>query len=116
MTRSKTECFGMNEIRCVTVNVETHIASMKTDDGVWLGGSVVHHHLRLFDGTGGGRSLLRAHFFNTTGMVGSTEREIKRKVPEMLCTRVMPRFQSFGTVVASGEYWTLAPYAYASYL
>ena len=57
-----TTCFGMNKIRCVTVNVETHVASMKTDDGVWLGGSVVHQHLCIFYGVGGGRSLLRADF------------------------------------------------------
>ena len=44
----------MNKIRCVTFNVDTHVASVKTDDGVWLCGSVVHQHLCLFDGVGGG--------------------------------------------------------------
>ena len=34
----------------------------------------------------------------------------------MLCTRVMPRFSSFGAVVVLGEYWTLAPYVGASHL
>ena len=29
MYRSTTTCFGMNEILCVTVNVETHVASAK---------------------------------------------------------------------------------------
>ena len=54
-----TACFGLNEISCVTVNVETHGASVKTDDGIWLCGSVFHKHLRIFDGVGGGKSLLR---------------------------------------------------------
>ena len=58
-----TACFGLNEISCVTVNVETHGASVKTDDGIWLCGSVFHKHLRIFDGVGGGQSLLRADFF-----------------------------------------------------
>ena len=52
----------MNKIRCITVNVETHVASVKTDDGVWLCGSVVHKHIRLFDGVGGGQSFLKADF------------------------------------------------------
>ena len=62
MAYSRTECFGLNKIRCVTVNVEKHVASVKTDDGIWLCGSVVHQHLRIFDGVGGGKSLLRADF------------------------------------------------------
>ena len=27
--------------------METHVASVKKDDGVWLCGSVVHHNFRL---------------------------------------------------------------------
>ena len=42
MNRSTTACFGLNEVRCITINVETHVASVKTDDGVWLYCSVVH--------------------------------------------------------------------------
>ena len=57
-----TVCFGLNEVRCVTVNVDAHVPSVKTDGGVWLCGSVIHQHLRLFDGVDGGRSLLRANF------------------------------------------------------
>ena len=53
---------------------------------------------------------------SATSMVGLTACEVYRKVPVILCTRVMPRFSSFGAVVASGEYWTLAPYAVASHL
>ena len=52
----------MNKIRCITVNVETHVASVKTGDGVWLCGSVVHQHIRLFDGVGVGQSFLKADF------------------------------------------------------
>ena len=62
MARSTTECFGMNEIRCVTVNIDTHVASVKADDGVWLVGSVVHQSFRLFYGVGDRQSLLRANF------------------------------------------------------
>ena len=60
MACSTAACFGLNKIPCVTFNVETHVASMKTDHGVWLGESVVHQHLRLFDCVGGERSFLRA--------------------------------------------------------
>ena len=49
-------------------------------------------------------------------MVGSTEREMYRKVLSMVCTHVMPYFSSFGAVVASGEYWTFSPYVGASHL
>ena len=42
--------------------------------------------------------------------------EIQRKVPTMLCTRVMPRFSSFGAVGELLEYWNLAPYVGASHL
>ena len=59
MARSTTAYFGLIEIRCVTVNVETHVDIMKTDDGVWLGGSEVHQHIFLCGGFGGGQSLLR---------------------------------------------------------
>ena len=62
MACSTTACFGMNEVRCVTVNVETHVASVKTDDGVWICCSVVHQHFRLLDSVGGGKILLRVNF------------------------------------------------------
>ena len=42
--------------------METHVASVKTDDGVWLFGSVVHQHLPLFDSLGGRKSLCVANF------------------------------------------------------
>ena len=44
---SMTACFGLNKIRCVTINVETYVAIVKPDDCVWLCGSVVHHNFRL---------------------------------------------------------------------
>ena len=62
MDRSTTACFGLKYIHCFTVNVETHFSSVKSDDGVWLCGSVVHQHLCLFDGLSGGQILLRANF------------------------------------------------------
>ena len=62
IARRKNALFGMNEIRCFTVNVEKNVASVKTDDGVWLYGSVVNQHFRLFDSVGCGRSLLGADF------------------------------------------------------
>ena len=55
-------CFGLNKVHCVTVNVETHFASVKTDDGVWLCCSVVHHNVCLLDSVDGGRSFLGADF------------------------------------------------------
>ena len=42
--------------------MKTHVASVKTNNGVRLGGSVVHQHLGLFDGVSGRRSLLRSDF------------------------------------------------------
>ena len=59
---SVTARFGLNEIRCVTVYVEAHVASLEPDDGIWLRGCVVHHHIFLIDAVGGGRSLLGANF------------------------------------------------------
>ena len=35
---------------------------MKKDYVFWLCGSVVHHHFRLIDGVGGGRSFLGSNF------------------------------------------------------
>ena len=62
MTRSTSACFGLNEICCVTVNVETHVTSVKTDDGVWLCGNLVHQHFRFSVVVSGGRRFLRANF------------------------------------------------------
>ena len=62
MYRIKTVCFGLNEVCCVTVNVEKHVASVETDDGVWLCCSVVHQHFPLLDGVSGGQSFLKADF------------------------------------------------------
>ena len=76
MARSTTAKFGMNKIRCVTINVETHVASMKTDDGVCLFGIVVHHHLLLFDGVGGGKACSEPILLSVTSMVGLKEREM----------------------------------------
>ena len=38
VARSVTARFGLNNIRCVTVNVEAHVASVEPDDGVRLRG------------------------------------------------------------------------------
>ena len=62
MARSTTACFGMNEVSCITFNVDTHVASVKTDDGLWLCGRVVDQHFRLLHGVSGGRSFLGADF------------------------------------------------------
>ena len=60
---SATARFGLNEIRCVTVDVEAHVASVELDDGARLPGCVVHHYLCFLDGVCVGRSLLGANFF-----------------------------------------------------
>ena len=62
MACSKTVFFGLNDILCFTSYVDTHVAIVKTDSGVWFYGSVVHQHIRIFDGVGGGKSVLRSDF------------------------------------------------------
>ena len=42
VARSATARFWMDEIRCVAIDVEAHVASVETDDGVRLFGCVVH--------------------------------------------------------------------------
>ena len=51
-------CFRLDEIRGVSVDVEAHVASVVSDDGVWLPGRVVHENFRLLDGVSGGQGLL----------------------------------------------------------
>ena len=53
VARSATARFGMDKIRCVSINVEAHVASVEPDDCVRLCGCVVHEHLCLLDGFGG---------------------------------------------------------------
>ena len=48
------ECFRLDEICGVAVDVEAHVASVEPDDGVRLRGCVVHEHFCLLDGFGGG--------------------------------------------------------------
>ena len=62
MACSATVHFGLEEIRCVAVDVEAHVASVELDDGFRLCGCVVHECLCLLDGVGGGQSLLGANF------------------------------------------------------
>ena len=42
--------------------METHVASVNADNGVWLCGSEVHQNFRLLDDIGSGQSLLGANF------------------------------------------------------
>ena len=60
VARSATARFELNNIFCVTVNVEAHVASVEPDDGIRLRGCVVNHNIRFIDGVSGGRSLLGA--------------------------------------------------------
>ena len=53
VSRSATAFFELNEISCVTVDVEEHVASVEPYDGVRLRGCVVHQHPRFLDGVGG---------------------------------------------------------------
>ena len=62
MARSATLRFGLDEIQCVAVDVEGNVASVEPYDGVRLCGCVVHDHLCLIDGIGGGQSLIVADF------------------------------------------------------
>ena len=64
MPCSATVRFGLNEIPCITVDVEAHVAIMKPYDGVWLCGCVVHQHLCFLGSVGGGRSFLGANFID----------------------------------------------------
>ena len=59
---SATARFGLDKIRCITVYVEAHVASVEPYDGVWLCGFLVHQHLHFLDGVGGGQSLLSVDF------------------------------------------------------
>ena len=54
VARSATAHFGLDEICCVTIDAEAHVASVEPDDGVRLCGCIVHEHLCLLDGVGGG--------------------------------------------------------------
>ena len=54
MTRSATARFWLDEIRCVAINVEAHVARVEPDDVFWLCGYIVHEHLCIIDGVGGG--------------------------------------------------------------
>ena len=47
-------CFRLDKIRIISVDVESHVASVEPDDGVRLRGCVVHEHLFLLDSVGGG--------------------------------------------------------------
>ena len=42
--------------------METHVASVKTDDGVWLCCSVVHKNFRFLYGVSGEKMFLEADF------------------------------------------------------
>ena len=61
MARSAAKRFGMNEIRCVTVNVEANFASVEPDGSVHLRCYVVHNYLCFLDGVSGGQSLIGAN-------------------------------------------------------
>ena len=51
---SATERFVLDNIRCVAVDVEAHIASVESYDGVRLCGCIVHEHLCFLVGVSGG--------------------------------------------------------------
>ena len=50
--------------------MDTHVSRVKTDDGIWLGGSVVHQQICIFDGVSGGQSFLIANFVERDGHGG----------------------------------------------
>ena len=62
MARGRAVHFGMDEVRSVAVDVEAHVASVEPEDGVRLHGCIVHEHLCLLDGSGGGQRFLGADF------------------------------------------------------
>ena len=47
--------FWLDKIRGVAVDVKARVVSMKPGDGVQLHGCVVHEHMCLLDGIGGGQ-------------------------------------------------------------
>ena len=116
MARRTTACFDLNRICCVTINVETHVASLKTYEGVWLCGSVVHQHFRFLDGVGGGQSLLGDDFVehNKHGVIDGAW-DIDERSGDALHAHDAA-FSIFGAVVESGEYWTLESYVGAIHL
>ena len=53
MARGATECFRLEKIHGVAVNVEAHVATVEPDDGVRLQGRIVHEIFCLLDGVSG---------------------------------------------------------------
>ena len=64
MARGAAACFRLDKVHGVAVDVEAHVASVEPDDGFWLRGCIVHEHLCLLDGVGGGQSLLVINFID----------------------------------------------------
>ena len=53
---------------------------------------------------------------SATSIVGLAVCTMQRKVPAIICTRVMPHLSSFGEFVVFGEYCTFDPYVGESHL
>ena len=80
--------FGLDKIHGVAVDMEAHVASVEPDDGVQLCGCVVHEHLCLLDGVGGGRSLLGTDFIECDEHCGvDGERYVEKSVGDDLHAR-----------------------------
>ena len=61
MANGAAACFRLDEICCVAVDMESHVASVEPDDGVRLRGRIVHEKFSLLDGVSGGRDLFGAY-------------------------------------------------------
>ena len=72
MACGATARFGMNEILCVTVGVEAHVASVVPDDGVRLSGYVVHQYIIFLIVSVVGEACSAPILLSATIMVGST--------------------------------------------
>ena len=78
VARGAAACFRLDEIRCVTVDVEAHVSSVEPDEGVRLRGRVFHEHFCLLDGVSGWQGLLGAYFVerdNHCGVDGTCDVE-----------------------------------------
>ena len=108
MACSATARFGMNEICCVTVDVEAHVSSVEPDTGVRSHGCVVHQHPCSIDGVSGVRSLLGANFVkrNDHGGVDGA-RDVEKRANDALhaCDVAFLKFRcscGFGRVLHLG--------------
>ena len=88
MARGAAARFGLDEICGVAVDVEAYVASVEPDNGVQLRGCVVHEHMCILDGVGGGQSLIGADFIECGEHCGvNSARDVEKSAVNALHAR-----------------------------